>query len=251
MTVNMTEIKIEPLDEDIDNLEIKKEIQEVVEVKDPLDIKLEPVVQDLPSLDDDEDLDVLDANLTNDKPIEEDSFSDNDNDNDKDFEPSEKSEESDEDIEVDIEDHDQAEQTTSIELNGMTIVQKGGYSKCPKCQKFIKSTFIIRHIKLHDAKEEKTVCPHENCGITFAKINNMFRHLRNVHKSKEPFVCKHCGKRFAKSKALASHLALHRAEKRKLQVRIVFENYFKKSLILNANCIHLLMLVLSTICLHF
>ena len=128
MTVNMTEIKIEPLDEDIDNLEIKKEIQEVVEVKDPLDIKLEPVVQDLPILDDDEDLDVLDANLTNDKPIEEDSFSDNDNDNDKDFEPSEKSEESgDEDIEVDIEDHDddQAEQTTSIELNGMTIVQKG------------------------------------------------------------------------------------------------------------------------------
>ena len=235
MTVNMTEIKIEPLDEDIDNLEIKKEIQEVVEVKDPLDIKLEPVVQDLPILDDDEDLDVLDTIANdNDKNLDDKSIdsdiSDNDDDNDKDFEPSEKS---DEDIEVDIEqdsnDDDQAEQTTSIELNGMTIVQKGGYSKCPKCQKFIKSTFIIRHIKLHDAKEEKTVCPHENCGITFAKINNMFRHLRNVHKSKEPFVCKHCGKRFAKSKALASHLALHRAEKRKLQVRIVFENYFKKS----------------------
>ena len=231
----MTEIKIEPLDEDIDNLEIKKEIQEVVEVKDPLDIKLEPVVQDLPSLDDDEDLDVLDTIANdNDKNLDDKSIdsdiSDNDDDNDKDFEPSEKS---DEDIEVDIEqdsnDDDQAEQTTSIELNGMTIVQKGGYSKCPKCQKFIKSTFIIRHIKLHDAKEEKTVCPHENCNITFAKINNMFRHLRNVHKSKEPFVCKHCGKRFAKSKALASHLALHRAEKRKLQVRIVFENYFKKS----------------------
>ena len=227
----MTEIKIEPLDEDIDNLEIKKEIQEVVEVKDPLDIKLEPVVQDLPILDDDEDLDSLDniAN-DNDKNLDDKSidYSDNDDDNDKDFEPSEKS---DEDIDVDIEqdsnDDDQAEQTTSIELNGMTIVQKGGYSKCPKCQKFIKSTFIIRHIKLHDAKEEKTVCPHENCGITFAKINNMFRHLRNVHKSKEPFVCKHCGKRFAKSKALASHLALHRAEKRKLQVRIVFENYSK------------------------
>ena len=233
MTVNMTEIKIEPLDEDIDNLEIKKEIQEVVEVKDPLDIKLEPVVQDLPILDDDEDLDVLDTIANdNDKNLDDKSIdsdiSDNDDDNDKDFEPSEKS---DEDIDVDIEqdsnDDDQAEQTTSIELNGMTIVQKGGYSKCPKCQKFIKSTFIIRHIKLHDAKEEKTVCPHENCGITFAKINNMFRHLRNVHKSKEPFVCKHCGKRFAKSKALASHLALHRAEKRKLQVRIVFENYSK------------------------
>ena len=233
MTVNMTEIKIEPLDEDIDNLEIKKEIQEVVEVKDPLDIKLEPVVQDLPSLDDDEDLDVLDTIANhNDKNLDDKSIdsdiSDNDDDNDKDFEPSEKS---DEDIEVDIEqdsnDDDQAEQTTSIELNGMTIVQKGGYSKCPKCQKFIKSTFIIRHIKLHDAKEEKTTCPHENCNITFAKINNMFRHLRNVHKSKEPFVCKHCGKRFAKSKALASHLALHRAEKRKLQVRIVSENYLK------------------------
>ena len=238
MTVNMTEIKIEPLDDNIDNLEIKKEIQEIVEVKDPLDIKLEPVVQDLPMLDDDEDLDDLDDKTEKSEKsekfeksekshLEEDSDI-SDNDNDKDFEPEKSEESEDEDIEVDIEhDSDEDEQTTSIELNGMTIVQKGGYSKCPRCQKFIKSTFIIRHIKLHDAKEEKTVCPHENCNITFAKINNMFRHLRNVHKSKEPFVCKHCGKRFAKSKALASHLALHRAEKRKLQVRIVFENYSK------------------------
>ena len=235
----MTEIKIEPIEEDdYEDLDIKKEVQEIVEVKDPLDIKLEPVVQDLPILDDDEDLDDLDDKTEkSEKSTEEDSddISDNEN-NDKDFEPSEKSEKSeesddepDEDIEVDIEHDSEDEQTTSIELNGMTIVQKGGYSKCPKCQKFIKSTFIIRHIKLHDAKEEKTVCPHENCNITFAKINNMFRHLRNVHKSKEPFVCKHCGKRFAKSKALASHLALHRAEKRKLQVRILFENDFEKS----------------------
>jgi uncharacterized Zn-finger protein len=53
--------------------------------------------------------------------------------------------------------------------------------------------------------------------MTFAKINNMFRHLKNVHKSKEPFVCKHCGKRFAKSKILTTHLAKHRADKRRAQ----------------------------------
>ena len=45
----------------------------------------------------------------------------------------------------------------------------------------------------------------------------MFRHLKNVHKSKEPFVCKHCGKRFAKSKILTTHLAKHRADKRRAQ----------------------------------
>ena len=216
---NMTEIKQEPLDPEENQIEIKQEVQEIVEVKDPLDIKLEPVVEDLPALDtDDENLDDLDKKSSS----EEFEISDNEQ-LDKDFEPSEKSESEDIDVENDSEaekeplDEDTNEVTTSIELNGMTIVQKGQYSKCPKCKKFIKSTFIIRHIKLHDAKEDKTVCPHEDCNITFAKINNMFRHLRNVHKSKEPFVCKHCGKRFAKSKSLASHLALHRAEKRKLQ----------------------------------
>ena len=100
-----------------------------------------------------------------------------------------------------------------IEINGMTIIQKGQYSKCPRCLKFIKSTFIIRHIKLHDSKPEKATCP-ENCGLSFAKINNMFRHLKNVHKSKEPFVCKYCSQRFSKSKMLTQHLAKHRAEKR-------------------------------------
>ena len=75
---------------------------------------------------------------------------------------------------------------------------------------------IDRHIKLHDAKEEKVTCP-DGCELTFAKINNLFRHLKNVHKSKEPFVCKHCGKRFAKSKNLTGHLAKHRAEKRRAQ----------------------------------
>ena len=38
-----------------------------------------------------------------------------------------------------------------------------------------------------------------------------------MHKSKEPFVCKHCGKRFTKSKILTVHLAKHRAEKRRAQ----------------------------------
>ena len=63
--------------------------------------------------------------------------------------------ENDSDAEKEPLNEDPNEVTTSIELNGMTIVQKGQYSKCPKCKKFIKSTFIIRHIKLHDAKEDK------------------------------------------------------------------------------------------------
>ena len=36
------------------------------------------------------------------------------------------------------------EEIKTIEIEGLEIVQKGQYSKCPKCEKFIKSTFIIR-----------------------------------------------------------------------------------------------------------
>ena len=154
---NMTEIKQEPLDPEENDIEIKQEVQEIVEVKDPLDIKLEPVVEDLPALDtDDENLDDLDKKSSS----EEFEISDNEQ-LDKDFEPSEKSESEDIDVENDSDaekeplGEDSNEVTTSIELNGMTIVQKGQYSKCPKCKKFIKSTFIIRHIKLHDAKVDK------------------------------------------------------------------------------------------------
>ena len=80
------------------------------------------------------------------------------------------------------EDSDEKNSTKSIELMGMTIVQKGQYSKCPKCKKFIKSTFIIRHIKLHDKAVEKVTCPEKLCEMTFARINNLFRHLKSIHK---------------------------------------------------------------------
>ena len=41
----------------------------------------------------------------------------------------------------------------------------------------------------------------------------MYRHLKDVHKSKEPYVCKQCQKRFESLKILNGHLAKHRAEK--------------------------------------
>ena len=41
-------------------------------------------------------------------------------------------------------DKEDSEETKTIEIEGLEIVQKGQYSKCPKCEKFIKSTFIIR-----------------------------------------------------------------------------------------------------------
>ena len=234
----MTEIKQEPLDEnDIEDIEIKKEVQEVVEVTNVKDIKLEPVVQDIPEISEDENLDDIDItdNLNEALDVTDEKNSDPDSEisddkNDSDFNPElnselediEVNESENEDIEVNESEHedidvtDENDKVTKIELNGMTIVQKGSYSKCPKCKKFIKSTFILRHIKLHDAKVEKFTCP-EHCSVTFAKINNMFRHLKNVHKSKEPFVCKHCGTRFTKSKPLAKHLAWHRAQKRQAQ----------------------------------
>ena len=62
-------------------------------------------------------------------------------------------EDTDEDVDVEgldetpddpLDDDDDSEETKTIEIEGLEIVQKGQYSKCPRCEKFIKSTFIIR-----------------------------------------------------------------------------------------------------------
>ena len=60
----MTEIKQEPIEDDCDtsalvNSDTSADIQEVLEVKDPLDIKLEPVIQQLSPVQHDLDLDNL------------------------------------------------------------------------------------------------------------------------------------------------------------------------------------------------
>ena len=228
----MTEIKQEPLDHD-DQDAYHDEVREILEVKDPLDIKLEPVVVEQESSDlEDEELEVDDDDDSKSEELVPDK-------DDSDFVLNDSNEES-EDIDVDIEvdeefeknensskeeeedsngadEEDDKKKLKSIEIMGMTILQKGQYSKCPKCKKFIKSTFIIRHIKLHDKAVEKVTCPEKSCDMTFARINNLFRHLKSIHKSKEPFMCKYanCQKRFSKSKSLTSHLAQHRAEKRR------------------------------------
>ena len=46
-----------------------------------------------------------------------------------------------------------------FDFDGEEIVSKGNYSKCPRCLKNIKSTFILRHIKLHDLPVERYPCP--------------------------------------------------------------------------------------------
>ena len=108
---------------------------------------------------------------------------------------------------------------TTTEFNGMKIESKGQYSICPVCNKKIKSTFIFRHIKLHNQPTQKYPCPEKRCDLVVNRINNLFRHLKVVHASKKPYLCKYdgCQERFAKSGTLRSHLAIHRAETRKLQ----------------------------------
>ena len=108
---------------------------------------------------------------------------------------------------------------TITEFNGLKIESKGQYSICPVCNKKIKSTFIFRHIKLHNQPTQKYPCPEKRCELVVNRINNLFRHLKVVHASKKPYLCKYdgCKERFAKSSTLRSHLAVHRAEARKLQ----------------------------------
>ncbi len=66
---------------------------------------------------------------------------------------------------VDDDDDNNLTEKGSFDFNGMTIETEGNYSKCPRCLKNIKSTFIIRHIKLHDAPSEKYECPEKGCTL--------------------------------------------------------------------------------------
>ena len=105
-----------------------------------------------------------------------------------------------------------------IEIGGHKVETYGDYSKCPKCEKNIKSTFIIRHIKLHDLPSHVMNCPHEGCTTTFTRSNNMYRHLKVVHDDPEPYICvyKSCKERFESSKALREHVnSSHRRGVRK------------------------------------
>ena len=67
-----------------------------------------------------------------------------------------------------------------VEIGGFKVETYGDYSKCPKCLKNIKSTFIIRHIKLHDVNLSMD-CPHQGCSTSFTRSNNMYRHLKVIN----------------------------------------------------------------------
>ena len=198
----MTQIKQEPCDYD-ETYESKK-LATCIEIKDPLDIKLEPVlIKSEPVLDNDKkeeflsesekqvisepqigtadvDLDNIDLILSDqeengkneDEKNEQEGFSsDNKNEDlseeDEDFSipdvESPEEPETDEDLDVDVEGFDEippeddpmdlngsdgSEENETIEIEGLEIVQKGQYSKCPRCEKFIKSTFIIRLLEV-------------------------------------------------------------------------------------------------------
>ena len=103
--------------------------------------------------------------------------------------------------------------SSSFEIAGLRIETRGNYSRCPKCKKDIKSTFIIRHIKLHDVPIERYECPEKGCGLQVNRINNLFRHLKVVHKSQKPYICKYCKKRYSRAEELRTHFAGHKAER--------------------------------------
>ena len=158
-----------------------------------------------------EDDDTDDVSVDNDED-------DNDDDDDEDFDLLEAEEDDEKDGfgEEEEEEEEEELETKIMEFNGMKFESKGNYSQCPVCFKEIKSTFIFRHIRLHDEPAGPFSCPYKKCKLQSTRINNLFRHLKVVHKSKTPYICKHqgCTQAFAKSKQLTSHLFQHRSKKK-------------------------------------
>ena len=79
---------------------------------------------------------------------------DGDDDDDEDFDMSEADEKDASGEEQDEEEEEEELETKIMEFNGMKFESKGNYSQCPVCQKEIKSTFIFRHIRLHDVTSQ-------------------------------------------------------------------------------------------------
>ena len=108
-----------------------------------------------------------------------------------------------------------------VDIGGHKVETYGDYSKCPKCEKNIKSTFIIRHIKLHDLPTHVMNCPYEDCKTSFTRSNNMYRHLKVVHDDAQPYICvyKNCTERYDSSKSLREHVnkAHRKGAKRELE----------------------------------
>jgi hypothetical protein len=67
----------------------------------------------------------------------------------------------------DDDDDDEGSVGKLFEFDGVEIETRGNYSKCPRCLKEIKSTFILRHIKLHDQPVEKFPCPGESPSLHY------------------------------------------------------------------------------------
>ena len=105
-----------------------------------------------------------------------------------------------------------------IEIGGYKVKTYGDYSKCPKCEKNIKSTFIIQHIKLHDLPTIVMKCPYEECTTSFTRRNNIYKHLKVIHNDDCPYICvyKNCSNRYSSSKQLRKHVNItHREEAKK------------------------------------
>ena len=99
----------------------------------------------------------------------------------------------------------------SEEIANLKIKSKGGYSECPKCNKNIKSTYIITHLKTYHAPVKMYTCPEDSCSWEFNRIDNLVRHLKMVHLSQNPHVCKYCSKRYPSASELHIHYISHKS----------------------------------------
>ena len=182
-----------------------------------LEFKLEPVDVDDEQLDlndfEVEKWDVSDPEESRDEDITDEEANAPDSTSDEDFVAEEEEEE----------DDDDEEETKIMDFNGMKFECKGNYSQCPICHKDIKSTFIFRHIRLHQQPAGPYACPVKKCKLVVSRISNLFRHLQVVHHSKTPYICKHegCSESFAKSQQLTKHLAQHRSAERKMTPEVL------------------------------
>ena len=80
--------------------------------------------------------------------------------------------------------------------------------QCNFCQKgFKEKRKLIYHQRIH-TNERSEVC--KFCKLTFTDPSTLRQHVNNVHGDNfKPFLCKKCGKRFAKMSVLQSHWKTH------------------------------------------
>jgi hypothetical protein len=102
---------------------------------------------------------------------------------------------------------------------------------CPECdKKFLKKTFLTKHIKFHSAPRP-FICETDECERTFTKASDLIKHQKIFHEGMEEgalHLCAFCQKAFITRAEMDNHAETHVHEYKMYACRYCGKTFVKK-----------------------